>query len=366
MKESDQRRCHASPPEHRANERLAMQLTMLLKETGGDVHSVLRNAQLASSDEDFVRAHIHAASPEQLNAMIGRAFFSLANSANCQDGRPSLRTEDWRMLFFCLVSSRTLREAIVRACDFYQMLETRWGRMNLQVHGATAELCIDSMRTRKNLTACVVDTMGIAALHSLFGWLIGQAIPVSAVLLDYDATFLSDIDSGVLPFPLTMAADRTAIRFASEYLDFPVIRSAQEYGQRLTLGFAFELHEDASRVDLAERVRRILYQNLRDSHRLLSLQELSNRLGKSHATLRRQLSSAGTSYNQIKDSCRRELGLDLLRRSTLSVEAIADRLGFCDSDAFRRSFREWIGVSPSAYRRTAHIEPPTARSDEAN
>jgi AraC-like DNA-binding protein len=281
------------------------------------------------------------------------AIFMVASLANRQDGRPPLRPEGWRMLVFCLLTCRSLREAILRAAEFYQMLESGWGGLSLHVDGAAAELRLDTMRTQKNATAFVADIMGIAALHGLFGWLIEQTIPLSLILLDYDEKLRRHFDSSMLPFPIRMGAERTAIRFAAEFLDFPVTRSADNPAQGLILSFTSDFMEDASRPRLEERARSIMYQTLRDSHRLPTLHDLSHRLGQNPATVRRHLSHAGVSYNYIKESCRRELSLDLLRRSTLGVEAIADRLGFCDSDAFRRWFRSWIGVSPSAYRRTS-------------
>ena len=69
-----------------------------------------------------------------------------------------------------------------------------------------------------------------------------------------------------------------------------------------------------------------------------------------------RLTDEGASYREIKDSCRRELGLDLLRRSSLPIEEIAVRLDFCDSDAFRRAFHDWLGMPPTRYRREALAE----------
>jgi AraC-like DNA-binding protein len=206
------------------------------------------------------------------------------------------------------------------------------------------------MRVRKNAVAFVADTMGIAALHGLLGWLIGETLPLSMISLDYPAHFRRYFFHKALPYPLHLDADRSAICFAAQYLDFPVVRTTHDSGYKLIMSFAPGLEDEGSSANLAERVRRLMYQVLRDSHRVPSLQALSDRLGQTRATLRRQLKQSGVSYNQLKDSCRRELSLDLLRRSQLSIEEIANQLGFCDADAFRRSFRGWIGISPSNYR----------------
>jgi AraC-like DNA-binding protein len=45
-------------------------------------------------------------------------------------------------------------------------------------------------------------------------------------------------------------------------------------------------------------------------------------------------------------------------RTDLATEEIAERLSFCDSDAFRRSLGEWIGMAPSQFRKAYHTRGP--------
>ena len=37
----------------------------------------------------------------------------------------------------------------------------------------------------------------------------------------------------------------------------------------------------------------------------------------------------------------------------LSVEAVAERLGYRDTSNFSRTFRRWLGMTPNAWRRAA-------------
>ena len=89
---------------------------------------------------------------------------------------------------------------------------------------------------------------------------------------------------------------------------------------------------------------------LKSDRRLPAFGEIVTTLGGSEATLRRQLAREGTSYRQVRESCRRELALHLLRRTDMSIEDIAGRLDYCDSDAFRQAFRSWTGHSPTSHR----------------
>jgi len=315
-----------------------------------NVREIFTRAQVPGSPDAFLSGGFRSLDPEQLHQLNAHATTVLASVANSQDGRPPIRGDDWAMLLYCLITSRTLREAIGRTARFYAMLDERWGRLDLYVHGTTAEIRLESMRVRHNVIAFVVDVIGIAVLHGLLSWLIGHMIPVSMIQMDYDESMRPNFDPVLLPFPLSLGAGRGAIRFPAEYLDYPVVRTLEDYERRAGQSFLFDLHEDRAGTNVAERARRLMYSALRERRTLPMLEELSTQLNCTVPTLRRSLARAGTSYNQIKDSCRRELALDLLRRSTLSIEEISVRLGFCDSDAFRRAFRDWMNVSPLKYR----------------
>jgi AraC-like DNA-binding protein len=324
----------------------------LLKQTEVNVRDIFSRAQVPGSPDAFLSEGFRSLESERLHQLSAHATTVLASLANSQDGRPPIRGDDWGMLLYCLISSRTLREVIVRCSRFYAMLDERWGRLSLHVHAATAEIRMESLRVRRNVVAFVVDSTGIAVLHGMFSWLIGHTIPLSMILLDYDEAMRPNFDFVLLPYPLTLGADAAAFRFPAEYLDYPVVRTVEDYEQRVGQSFLFDLHEDHAGASVAEQARRLMYAALREHRALPMLEELSEQLNSTVPTLRRNLARAGTSYNHIKDSCRRELALDLLRRSTLSIEEISMRLGFCDSDAFRRAFREWMNMSPLKYRKT--------------
>jgi AraC-like DNA-binding protein len=332
------------------SERLAIRLLSLLRSAGQQT-PMIASPRVCGPLENLLTSDVRMLPAEELHQLNGLAIGALASLANRLEGRPPIRPEDWRMLICCLISSRTLAEAITRAGDFYRMLDNRWGRLALSVSGATATIRIEALRQRQTEINFAVDTIGMAALHGLFGWLIGQTLPVSMIHLEYPEAMRSLFEASVLPFPLTMSAERNAIEFPVRYLDYPVRRTTDDCRDPLILSFATDCSNERWQADLGQQAQLIMYRALRDSHRLLSLAELSTRLGLSPATVRRQLGHEGASYSQIKERCRRELGLDLLRGSDLSVEDIAARLAFCDSDAFRRSFRGWIGVSPSVYRK---------------
>ena len=67
-------------------------------------------------------------------------------------------------------------------------------------------------------------------------------------------------------------------------------------------------------------------------------------------TLRRHLKSEGTSWRALTNEVRSTLAAELLSHVGLSVEELADRLGYSETAAFTRAFIRWFGVPPSTYR----------------
>lgn len=82
----------------------------------------------------------------------------------------------------------------------------------------------------------------------------------------------------------------------------------------------------------------------------LTLREMSLKLCVSTRTLKRHLRDAGASYRELLDGVRRERASELLTRPGLTVEAIADRLGYSSGANFSRAFQRWMGMAPGQFR----------------
>ncbi|BFM17450.1 hypothetical protein R50073_36330 [Maricurvus nonylphenolicus] len=82
---------------------------------------------------------------------------------------------------------------------------------------------------------------------------------------------------------------------------------------------------------------------------------IAEQLQISPQTLSRRLQEEGTSYQTIKDNIRRETAIALLTHSKLSVKEIAFTLGFQESSAFSKTFKNWFGMTASQYRQQSLV-----------
>ena len=116
----------------------------------------------------------------------------------------------------------------------------------------------------------------------------------------------------------------------------------------------------ASQLSLTGRARDWALANL---HRPLTLQELAKQESTSTRTFTRRFrEEIGTSPGQWLTSRRVERACELLERTALSVDEIANSVGFGTAGTLRLHLRSELGVSPSTYRSTfgGRARSPTA------
>lgn len=109
------------------------------------------------------------------------------------------------------------------------------------------------------------------------------------------------------------------------------------------------LNNLSEKNELSYKVARILRQNL---HEMPTAEQVASELCLSSATLNRRLKAADTSFQQIKDTIRHQEAQRLLANPRLSIDQIADHLGFNDASNFAKAFKQWEGVTPSQYRKS--------------
>lgn len=99
---------------------------------------------------------------------------------------------------------------------------------------------------------------------------------------------------------------------------------------------------------LAAAVRRTLIEQL--PGRLPSIEAMAKQMSLHPRTLRRRLEAEGTTYRDLLAEVRRLLAIEYLRKTRMTVEEIASRLGYSDAANFRHAFGRWTGKSPQDYR----------------
>ncbi|OUM02681.1 hypothetical protein A8M77_10040 [Variovorax sp. JS1663] len=99
---------------------------------------------------------------------------------------------------------------------------------------------------------------------------------------------------------------------------------------------------------IASAVRRTLVEHM--PWRFPTIESMAGELALHPRTLRRRLEVEGTTYRDILAGVRRALAIEYLRKTRMTTEEIASRLGYSDAANFRHAFARWTGRSPHDYR----------------
>jgi AraC-like DNA-binding protein len=83
--------------------------------------------------------------------------------------------------------------------------------------------------------------------------------------------------------------------------------------------------------------------------------DVAHGLNMSVRTLRRRLTEEGTTFRELSDETAGMLAEDLLHAG-LSVEQVANRLGYSTASTFTVAFRSWRGQTPGQYARKRRQE----------
>ncbi len=81
-----------------------------------------------------------------------------------------------------------------------------------------------------------------------------------------------------------------------------------------------------------------------------SAEDVAKTLDLSERSLRRQLSDEGQSFRDLLAQARYTKAQHLLKHTALSIEGIAQQLGYAESAAFIHAFKRWAGVTPREFR----------------
>lgn len=88
----------------------------------------------------------------------------------------------------------------------------------------------------------------------------------------------------------------------------------------------------------------------------LTLKSSAEHFNLSTRTFNRRLKHRNTCFKAIKEDMHTFQACSYLRRSTISVDALAMIFGYSDPANFRRSFKRWTGKTPQQYRQEQQKE----------
>jgi len=255
-------------------------------------------------------------------------------------------TAGFRMMCYYIVQSENLEEAICRAAEFYELFANPAWRFTLERSDTRASIVFSNEPSGvgKPITAC-----DVSAWSRFWGWLTGLYINLQEVNLVEDRPDYPDKYSGLFEANILYRQAANSVSCSSSYLKNPLVHNQASIEEFLaTVPYHLIAMPQGRSTSVASRVRYIIGQDF--SRQFPSYEQVADMLHMSSTTLRRKLSQEGTTYQQLKDGARRDAAIAYLGDRSLSINTVADMMGFIDPSSFNRSFKRWTGIPPGLYR----------------
>jgi len=324
-------------------------LLQIVKNTGEKPDTVLSRAGISLSCADLERG-IEGIPRQAFTHLFRECIFALEYDTFRRGSVPSLSFDEAQMLCYCIIHRKTLGEVIQQAIKFFEMLRGRGISLSLENEGEQCRFTFRLERNQQSSSALVCDLLALSYYHRLFNWMIGETINVTEVSIAYPELVSSSTLIDLFHYSVAFTQPTNHFCFPSQFLDRPVIRSLGELEEFLTV-FPFDLESDGiTDSSLADAVYHLIKRRLLKGEAIPGIPQLAITFNLSPTTLRRRLDAEQSSFSMIKEQCRRELAMKLLRVESTGIEEIAARLDFSDAGAFRRAFKKWTGQSPTEYR----------------
>lgn len=295
---------------------------------------------------------------EQLAAPTSRVSLVLANDllkrAIALSGEPALgimlgfqmKVSHHGYIGFAAMTARNVGEALLIAERFAPLRSTAVDlRLTVEDDAAALALVFDIELEPLREMALLAVVVGVLQMGSaITGRVMSGRAELAFARPAYFDRFAPMLGDNVVVFE----QPSNRLVFDSAYLELPLVMADPTASRMALEQCERELAALGEHAQLAGRVRRLVEESERG---VPSLENVAERLHVSTRTLKRQLAQQGTSFSEILDDIREQKALLLLARNSLSVEQVADRLGYSDVANFTRAFKRWTGLTPSGWRK---------------
>lgn len=308
---------------------------------GLDSELVLKQVGIDSALLQVERARIPSASYRRLAEYLA---FELQDE-NCGMLAQRSKVGTFAMMCNACITCPTLGEFLQRCTEFNALVNDS---VALELHrdGEFARYSITPQQGATDEDEVIIMVM-LAITHRLSNWAISQTIALDSVGITRQRPSYAHEYNFLFMAPVHFEQEENCLRFAARYLDLPVLQTEQELSQFLSGPSLHLMTSPNADRSLVSRVRTMIKGDVGDH--FPEFNSVAKTLNLTTATLRRRLRAEGSSYQQLKDDIRRDTAIYHLGRGKISMDRVAESVGFSEPTSFFRAFKRWTGVTPRAY-----------------
>lgn len=262
---------------------------------------------------------------------------------------PPLMPGSFGMMCHATITCPNLRRALLRGARCFSLFGAGL-RFELIERGPEAEFNIlfDSNLDDDYFAGCTALIWIRWA-----SWMIDKKILLGRMNFHFPEPPFSSEYENIFSGPVYYQQETSGFVIPSRYLDMPLVQTPQSLNDFLA-NTPRNLLTDYQKDDsLSGQIRRLLHRQLSlqcGTQETLNLEDTAKQLHMTSQTLRRHLREEGNSFQDIKDSVRKDTARHHLLHTDASINEIATIMGFSEPSVFHRAFKKWTGFTPGAYR----------------
>lgn len=246
---------------------------------------------------------------------------------------------------YALLSSPTLRAAIDIGLR-YMDLTFAFVRAYLTEGEQDARLIMDESAIPPLCQQFLLER-DLSSIMTMVVDLFNLEAPIRQVTFKYPKP--QDVTPYQQAFGLTPLFDQpdNSISFDRFFLDVALAQANPVLAKHCEQACRDLLNQRQQRSGLAEQVRNLL---LAQPGHLPSMERIAEELHISSRTLRRQLDTENLSFRQLVAEVRMGLAAELLTLPSMTLDEIAERLGYAETASFMHAFKRWYGKTPRQFQ----------------
>ena len=339
-------------------------------EQGYDTQEILDYVGISTDDirdaQDFP-AELFSALYQRVMYIAQDEYFGMISVGKVPNGT-------FRMMCLSIIHSKSLREAAERGSDFHEIC--RGARIKPCVLQQGEEAVVSYMplsnSTREEYQSAQAFLQSqspaniitsLSMWHHFISWLIGERVQLNAVRFRFPAGQALPYCRTRFRAEIAFEQQQNAFSFPAHYLDYPILQTEKSLEAFLkTAPYQLIVMIDSDQSKLSKQVASLIGRDF--SMAPPTAEQVARTLNMSVSTLRRRLQEEDTSFQVVKDDCRRKTALDYMHSPQLSIGDVAELMGFDEPSAFFRSFKRWTGMTPGEYRQSDEYRQQLERPRE--
>ncbi len=318
-------------------------LVETMKQRGVSAEETLANTGIAVADLADSEARVsYRARIRQLENVIERVPPGFWLS-----WRDEVSISDFGLLGYAMMSSATLEQAIQIAVKYHKMAGAMF-ELKFIVEDPDAVLRLDHLLAGGTVGQLVTDDL-FTGITPLIRLLTGDdSFRPSEIRFKHREPEYSAMYDEVFDCPVRFDQPFSEYRFDASLLSQPLAEADANTARVCEESCRRLLNQMEIEEDIVSRICHLL---LSRPGEFPKLDIIAGELSIGTRTLRRRLAALGTGYQKILDDVKRELAIEYLQTTNLSIQEIAELLDYSEVTNFRRAFVKWVGVSPYRYRK---------------